>query len=73
MTQKARNTGSRLSRDHKIELADGSTFPFTTDDVEGDETRVSVTYKQLPKQLKKGDRVLVNNGLVILEVSEIKG
>ncbi|MCH4154185.1 MAG: pyruvate kinase [Saccharofermentans sp.] len=60
-------------RDHKIELADGSTFTLTTDDVEGDETRVSVTYKQLPKQLKKGDRVLVNNGLVILEVSEIKG
>ena len=60
-------------KDHKVELKDGAEFILTTDDIEGDETRVSVTYKMLPSQLNKGDRVLINNGLVILEVKEIKG
>ena len=57
----------------KVELKDGATFVLTTDDIEGDETRVSVTYKMLPQQLNPGDRVLINNGLVILEVKEITG
>ena len=60
-------------KDGKVELKDGATFVLTTDEVEGDETRVSVTYKMLPQQLNPGDRVLINNGLVILEVKEIKG
>lgn len=60
-------------KDHKIELPDGGKFTLTTDDIEGDETRVAVTYKDLPSQLKKGDRVLINNGLVILEVDTIEG
>ena len=51
-------------KDHKITLNDGDKFTLTTDDIEGDETKVAVTYKDLPKQLKKGDRVLINNGLV---------
>ena len=63
----------RTFKDHKVELKDGATFTLTTDDIEGDETRVSVTYKLLPEQLNPGDRVLINNGLVILEVREIKG
>ena len=37
-------------KDHKVELADGQIFTLTTDDIEGDETRVSVTYKMLPDQ-----------------------
>lgn len=60
-------------KDHKVELSDGAEFILTTDEVVGDETKVSVTYKMLPEQLNKGDRVLINNGLVILEVKEIKG
>lgn len=58
-------------KDHKVELKDGATFTLTTEDVEGDETQVSVNYDKLPQQLNIGDRVLVNNGLVILEVVEI--
>ncbi len=53
----------------KIMLHDGDTFTFTTKDVEGDETKVSVTYSGLAKDLSVGDRVLVNNGLVIFEVT----
>ena len=58
--------------DGKIMLSEGDTFTFTTDDVEGDQTRVSVNYKDLIKNLKVGDRILVNNGLVIFEVKELK-
>ena len=55
-------------KDGKVEIADGATFVFTTEDVEGDETRVSVSYKGLIKDLFVGDRILVNNGLVAFEV-----
>lgn len=55
-------------RDGKIMLHAGDSFVFTTENVEGDNTRVSVNYKGLPDDLDVGDRVLVNNGLVILEV-----
>ena len=57
----------------KAEVKDGDFFTFTTDDVEGDETRVSVSYQNLIHDLEIGDRILVNNGLVIFEVVELKG
>lgn len=60
-------------KNKKIFLNDGDTFTFTTDDVEGDETIVSVNYKHLIEELSVGDRVLVNNGLVIFEVTAIEG
>ena len=49
-------------------LEDGDTFTFTTEDVIGNQERVSVNYKGLIKDLTLGDRILVNNGLVIFEV-----
>lgn len=58
-------------KDKKINLKDGDTFTFTTKEVEGDNTRVSVTYKGLADDMKVGDRILVNNGLVIFEVIEV--
>ena len=57
----------------KVEIATGSTFTFTVDEVEGDETRVSVNYKQLNKDLKPGDILTVNNGMVKFCVKEIVG
>ena len=57
----------------KVDIPDGATFTFTTDEVEGDETRVSVNYKNLNKDLKPGDTVTVNNGMVMFEVQEIQG
>lgn len=60
-------------KDHKVELKDGGKFILTTEDIEGDETRVSVNYDKLPEQLSIGDKVLVNNGLVILVVESIEG
>ena len=57
----------------KIELNDGDTFTLTTDDIVGNQERVSVTYENLTNELKPGDTVLINNGLVILNVDKIKG
>ena len=63
----------RTFADGKVEIAPGSTFTFTVDEVEGDATRVSVNYKQLNKDLKPGDIVTVNNGMVKFQVEEING
>ena len=60
-------------KDKKVTLKDGDSFAFTTDDVEGDNTRVSVSYKNLIDDLSVGDRILVNNGLVIFRVDSIEG
>ena len=50
-----------------ITLNDGDTFTFTTNDIEGDETKVSVSYEGLAHDLSVGDRLLLNNGLLIFE------
>ena len=56
----------------KITLVEGDIFTFTTDEVEGNQERVSVNYVHLIENLKVGDTIMVNNGLVIFEVMEIK-
>ncbi|MBP3301276.1 MAG: pyruvate kinase [Clostridia bacterium] len=58
-------------RDGKITLKDGDTFSLTVEDVVGDEHRVSVSYTGMIKDLNVGDRVLINNGLVVLEVKAL--
>lgn len=57
----------------KINLNSGDTFTFTSEDIEGDETRVSVNYKELYNDLEIGDRILLNNGLLSFKVIGIKG
>ncbi len=57
----------------KVQLKQGDIFTFTADEVEGDNSRVSVNYKDLASDLCVGDRILLNNGLLIFEVKEIKG
>jgi pyruvate kinase len=60
-------------KDGKIVLHDGDDFTFTTARIVGDESRVSVSYENLHNELQPGDRVLVNNGLLIFEVVKIDG
>lgn len=55
----------------KVEICDGAEFIFTTEDIEGDESRVSVSFDGLIRDLCIGDRILVNNGLVVFEVREL--
>lgn len=57
----------------QITLADGDSFTFTTDPVVGNETIVSVSYANLPRELSKGDTILLNNGLLVFEVERIHG
>lgn len=61
-----------IFKNGKETLKDGDTFTFTADNVEGDKNRVSVSYKHLAQEMNIGDRILVNNGLLIFEVTEIK-
>ena len=63
----------RTFRNGKITLNDGDTFTFTTRDIEGDEGIVSVSYKGLAQEMNPGDKILVNNGLVIFEVLGVEG
>ena len=58
--------------DGKVELKDGQTFTLTTDEIMGDAKRVSITYKNLPEDVKPGDRILIDDGLIGMEVKEIK-
>ena len=57
----------------KVQLFEGNRFIFTADEVVGDETRVSISYKKLPEELSVGDTILLNNGLLSFAVEEIKG
>ena len=53
-----------------VTLNEGDKFTFTSEEIIGDNTRVSVSYKNLPKELVPGDTVLLNNGLVVCRVDE---
>ena len=55
-------------KDGKITLNEGDKFTFTADEIEGDETKVSINYKGLPNDLNEGDIILLNNGLMTFKV-----
>jgi len=55
------------------ELARGDVFTITTDEIAGTKERVGTTYKGLPGDCKAGDRILIDDGRVTVEVLEVKG
>ena len=55
------------------DLARGEIFTITTDEIEGTKDRVGTTYKGLPGDCKAGDRILIDDGKVTVEVIEVKG
>lgn len=65
----------RLGRfaDGPHDLARGDIFTITTDEVQGTKERVSTTFKGLPGDCKPGDRLLIDDGKVAVEVIEVKG
>ena len=65
----------RLARfkDGPHDLARGDVFTITTDEVEGTKERVGTTYKGLPGDCKAGDRILIDDGKVTVEVTAVKG
>jgi len=60
-------------KEGKIYLAEGDPFVFHCDDYDGDIKGVSVSYKNLCKDLHVGDTILVNDGLVNFRVDSING
>lgn len=57
----------------KVELKKGQTFVLTTEDIVGNAEIVSITYKQLYKDVKPGDSILIDDGLIVMEVQKIDG
>ena len=57
----------------KVELVEGETFVLTTEEIVGDNTRVSITYEGLVEDVKVGGKILIDDGLIELEVTEIEG
>ncbi len=61
----------RTFKDGKVELKKGDQFTLTTRELEGDQTIVTVSYEDLPQYVKKGARILVNDGLIELKVDSV--
>lgn len=59
-------------KDGKVELEKGQTFTLTNREVEGNNEIVSITYSELYKDVKVGTHILIDDGLVEMEVVEIK-
>ena len=59
-------------KDGKVTLNEGDEFCFTTEEIEGDEHKVSVSYKGICEDLTKGDKILLNNGLMSFIVKEVR-
>ena len=55
-------------KNDKAELKEGQTVTITTEDVEGNENLIPITYKELPKDVKKDDYILIDDGLLELKV-----
>lgn len=57
----------------RVELKSGDKIVITTEKIVGDEKRVSINYKEFPKEVKPGDKVMVDDGKKQFEVLSVKG
>lgn len=55
----------------KIELKKGQSFVLTTEDILGNEGMVSISYKDLVKDVKPGDSILIDDGLIGMKVNKV--
>ena len=62
-----------LFAEGKVMLEQGQTFTLTTEEVSGDAKRASITYKELPNDVKPGNHILIDDGLVDMEVLSVNG
>lgn len=54
-----------------VELVEGQEFTLTTEVIKGDNEKCHITYSELPGDVNKGDRILIDDGLIELEVIEV--
>jgi pyruvate kinase len=57
----------------KVLLRAGASFVLDADDALGNEARVGLDYKDLPKDVRSGDTLLLNDGLIVLDVQRVEG
>ena len=60
-------------KDKMIMLHEGDEFTLTTDEIEGDQTIVHINYPQLPKEVKPGTAIMLQDGTKRLEVIRVEG
>ncbi len=58
-------------KNDKIKIEDGQKFTLVNEDITGDENRVSVSYKELYKDVEPGTKILIDDGAIELRVDEI--
>lgn len=63
----------RSFKNGRVTLQNGQLFTLTTDEVEGNEERVSITYKELPQDIAVGSSILIDDGLIGMQVERIDG
>lgn len=63
----------RSFKNGRVTLQNGQLFTLKTDEVEGDEERVSITYKELPQDIAVGSSILIDDGLIGMQVERIDG
>lgn len=63
----------RSFKNGRVTLQNGQLFTLTTDEVEGDDERVSITYKELPQDIAVGSSILIDDGLIGMQVERIDG
>ena len=60
-------------KNEKITIEEGQEFTFVNDEITGDNTKVSVSYKELYKDVSVGGTLLVDDGALEFEITEIRG
>ena len=58
-------------KNDKIKIQDGQKFTLVNEDITGDENRVSVSYKELYKDVEPGTKILIDDGAIELKVDEV--
>ena len=66
-------TGKLESGDEKVVIHEGQEFTFVKDDIIGNETKTTISYKDLYKDVKPGTTILVDDGTLEFEVKEVVG
>ena len=66
-------TGKLESGDEKVVIHEGQEFIFVKDDIIGNETKTTISYKDLYKDVKPGTTILVDDGTLEFEVKEVVG
>ena len=63
----------KLKDGKKVTLKEGDLYTLTTEEIVGDETRGYINYARLAEDVKPGDRILIDDGLIELHVREVNG